>query len=81
MVCRMNLTHTVLDLRNFINAYEAFCSYGEVLLISTTCRSRPENLTRPYTLGTMFPSQLLEDNSRTIGEAKLMNSVVVQRWV
>ncbi|KAK7057951.1 SEP-domain-containing protein [Favolaschia claudopus] len=63
MVCRMNLTHTVLDLRNFINA------------------SRPENLTRPYTIGTTFPNRTLDDNSATIEGAGLKNSVVVQRWV
>jgi len=62
MVCRMNLTHTVLDIRNFINA------------------SRPENLIRPYTIGTTFPNRLLEDNNATIEGAGLKNSVVVQRW-
>jgi len=62
MVCRMNYTHTVQDLRNFINA------------------SRPENLTRPYTIGTTFPNRTLDDNSVTIKDAGLANSVVVQRW-
>ncbi|KAF8804185.1 SEP-domain-containing protein [Phlegmacium glaucopus] len=63
MVCRMNLTHTVLDIRNFINA------------------SRPENLIRPYTIGTTFPNRVLDDNTATIEGAGLINSVVVQRWV
>ncbi|KAJ6626698.1 SEP domain-containing protein [Mycena sp. CBHHK59/15] len=63
IVCRMNLTHTVLDLRNFINA------------------SRPENLTRPYSIGTTFPNRTLDDNSATIQSAGLANSVIVQRWV
>lgn len=63
MVARMNLSHTVGDLRNFINA------------------SRPENNTRPYTIGTTFPNRTLEDNSLTIEAAGLRNSVVVQRWV
>ncbi|KAF8887040.1 hypothetical protein CPB84DRAFT_1787195 [Gymnopilus junonius] len=63
MVCRMNLTHTVGDVRNFINA------------------SRPENLTRPYTIGTTFPNRILEDDLATIQGAGLVNSVVVQRWV
>ncbi|KAJ3718097.1 ubiquitin-related domain-containing protein [Lentinula guzmanii] len=62
MVCRMNLTHTVLDLRNFINA------------------SRPENLTRPYTIGTSFPNRTLDDLNVTIEQAGLKNSVVVQKW-
>lgn len=63
MVARMNLTHTVQDLRNFINA------------------SRPENSTRPYTIGTTFPNRTLEDDKQNIKEAGLVNSVVVQRWV
>ncbi|KAH0580409.1 UBX domain-containing protein 1 [Termitomyces sp. J132] len=63
MVCRMNLTHKVGDLRNFINA------------------ARPENLTRPYTIGTTFPSRILDDLDITIEAAGLANSVVVQRWV
>jgi len=62
MVCRMNLTHTVLDLRNFINA------------------SRPENLTRSYSIGTTFPNRTLDDDSATIEGAGLKNSVVVQKW-
>ncbi|KAJ4001223.1 hypothetical protein F5050DRAFT_1796785 [Lentinula boryana] len=62
MVCRMNLTHTVSDLRNFINA------------------SRPENLTRPYTIGTSFPNRTLDDLNATIEQAGLKNSVVVQKW-
>ncbi|KAF5331917.1 hypothetical protein D9611_008910 [Ephemerocybe angulata] len=60
---RMNLTHTVGNIRNFINA------------------ARPENRTRPYTIGTTFPNRVLEDDSETIEAAKLQNSVIVQRWV
>lgn len=63
MPCRMNLTHTVGDLRSFINA------------------SRPENLSRPYTIGTTFPNRTLEDDTQTIEGAGLVNSVIVQRWV
>ncbi|KAG6887996.1 hypothetical protein C0995_011101 [Termitomyces sp. Mi166 len=63
MVCRMNLTHKVSDLRNFINA------------------ARPENTTRPYTIGTTFPSRTLDDLDVTIEAAGLANSVVVQRLV
>jgi len=62
MVCRMNLTHTIQDIRNFINA------------------SRPENMSRAYTIGTTFPNRTLEDNTQTIEGAGLINSVVVQRW-
>ncbi|KAL1756914.1 hypothetical protein FB107DRAFT_260497 [Schizophyllum commune] len=63
MVARMNLTHTVGDIRNYINA------------------SRPENLTRPYTIGTTFPNRTLDDDKATITDAGLQNSVIVQRWV
>jgi len=59
----MNLTHTVGDIRNFINA------------------SRPENLTRAYTIGTTFPTRVLDNDAETIQAAGLVNSVVVQRWV
>ncbi|KAG6885699.1 hypothetical protein C0992_004961 [Termitomyces sp. T32_za158] len=62
IVCRMNLTHKVSDLRNFINA------------------ARPENMTRPYTIGTTFPNRTLDDLDATIEAASLANSVVVQRW-
>jgi UBX domain-containing protein 1 len=63
IVCRMNLTHKVQDIRNFINA------------------SRPENLTRSYTIGTTFPNRTLEDDNQTIEAAGLLNSVIVQRWL
>jgi UBX domain-containing protein 1 len=63
MPCRMNLTHTVGDIRNFINA------------------SRPENMTRPYAIGTTFPNRTLEDDTQTLKDAGLVNSVIIQRWV
>jgi len=63
LVSRMNLTHTVGDIRSFINA------------------SRPENMTRAYTIGTTFPNRTLDDDSATIESAGLANSVIVQRWV
>ena len=44
-------------------------------------RSRPENLTRAYTIQTTFPVKVLDDDAKTIQEAGLANSVVVQRWV
>ncbi|KAL9709046.1 protein phosphatase regulator [Leucoagaricus gongylophorus] len=62
IVCRMNLTHTIGDIRSFVNA------------------SRLENASRPYTIGTTFPNRVLEDNTETIENAGLANSVVVQRW-
>ncbi|KAI6127014.1 ubiquitin-related domain-containing protein [Pisolithus sp. B1] len=60
---RMNHTHTVGDIRNFINA------------------ARPENLSRPYAIMTTFPNRVLDNDSQTIKDAGLINSVVVQRWV
>jgi hypothetical protein len=45
------------------------------------CSSRPENNTRAYTIGTMFPNHMLDDDSLTIEAAGLTNSVIVQRWV
>ncbi|KZT52336.1 SEP-domain-containing protein [Calocera cornea HHB12733] len=63
LVCRMNHTHTVGDIRNFVNA------------------SRPENAARAYNIQTTFPPKVLEDESQTIKDAGLLNSVVVQRWV
>ncbi|EJT99652.1 SEP-domain-containing protein [Dacryopinax primogenitus] len=63
LVCRMNHTHTVGDIRRFINA------------------SRPENAARAYNIQTTFPTRVLEDESQTIKDAGLLNSVVVQRWV
>lgn len=43
--------------------------------------SRPENLSRPYTIGTTFPNRILQEDSKTIAEEGLGGSVVVQRWV
>ncbi|KIK93261.1 hypothetical protein PAXRUDRAFT_829151 [Paxillus rubicundulus Ve08.2h10] len=63
MPCRMNLTHTVGDIRNFINA------------------SRPENMTTAYTIGTGFPNRTLDNDTQSIEDAGLRNSLIVQRWV
>ncbi|KAF8128331.1 hypothetical protein K438DRAFT_2140517 [Mycena galopus ATCC 62051] len=52
-----------------------------VCRMNLTHRHQPENLTRYYTIGTTFPNRILEDNTATIKEAGLANSVVVQRWV
>jgi len=42
--------------------------------------ARLENSARPYTISTTFPNRTLEDNTKTIKEADLLNSVIVQRW-
>lgn len=88
MVARMNLTHTVGDIRNFINAFVLFIppiattpSHIYLTNVIQSYRSRPENLTRSYAIATTFPNRVLENNAETIEAAKLANSVVVQRWV
>ncbi len=81
MVARMNLDHTVRDLRNFINAWVSprfLCS--PFALMMPHISSRPENNARPYTIGTTFPNRTLDDDSITIEAAGLRNSVIVQRW-
>jgi UBX domain-containing protein 1 len=58
--------------------------YYSVPAMRFTCTnhsSRPENLSRPYTIGTTFPNRTLDDDNATIESAGLVNSVVVQRWV
>lgn len=77
----MNLTHTVGDLRSFINAYVVYLFAYYLSHRTFICSSRPENLTRPYTIGTTFPNRTLEDDTQTIQASGLVNSVVVQRWV
>ena len=77
----MNLTHTVQDILNFINA-SVFLSSCFVLLIEfVITRSRPENRARAYTIATIRPNRVLEDPAQTIQAAGLENTVVVQRWV
>ena len=78
----MNLTHTVQDILNFINASVLFSSFCFVLLIEyVITRSRPENRARAYTIATIRPNRVLEDPAQTIQAAGLENTVVVQRWV
>ena len=76
----MNLTHTVGDIRNFINAYVSCLLNGRTQMLTFITSSRPENLRRPYTIATTFPNKTLDDDSATIQGAGLANSVVVQRW-
>ncbi|KIJ27410.1 hypothetical protein M422DRAFT_784894 [Sphaerobolus stellatus SS14] len=61
LVARMNLRHTVRDIRNFINA------------------SRPGSSSVTYTINTTFPNRVLDDETQTIEQAGLKNSLVVQR--
>jgi len=78
--CRMNHTHTVRDVRNFINACVRTQPYSP-FVSDIRDSARPENLTRSYTIGTTFPNRTLDDDTKTIKDAGLVNSVVVQRWV
>lgn len=79
MVARMNLAHTVGDIRSYINAY-VFGPLASIVVMNPSNRSRPENNARPYVIMTTFPNKTLEDESLTIEAAGLTNSVVVQRW-
>lgn len=80
-MCRMNLTHKVSDLRNFINAYVTLVRDSLMTIkLMAFFSARPENMTRPYTIGTTFPNRTLDDLDVTIEAASLANSVVVQRW-
>ncbi|CAG8514580.1 1366_t:CDS:10 [Paraglomus brasilianum] len=63
MVARFNHTHTIGDIRNFINA------------------SRAGEASRGYILQTTFPTKELTDESQTLTDASLLNSVVVQRYI
>ncbi|KAI8992603.1 hypothetical protein BDB01DRAFT_778999 [Pilobolus umbonatus] len=60
LIAKLNHTHTVGDIRQYIEA------------------SNPTNA--PYILQTTFPIRELGDDSQTIKEAGLLNSVVVQRF-
>jgi len=42
-------------------------------------RSDPVNLARPYTIGTTFPNKTLDDDTQTIKDAGLANSVILQK--
>lgn len=61
----MNLSHTVGDLRNFIDAHISRGQLGDV---------------RPYSLRVTFPPRRLDDDSATMKGAGIENSVIVQRW-
>jgi len=77
----MNLTHTVGDIRSFINACVFFLFLGVQFGVDASISSRPENLSRPYVIMLTFPKRTLDDDSATIQGAGLVNSVVVQSWV
>lgn len=75
-VVRVNLSHTVGDIRAYINRYASVktCPLDD---LSLTSRLHPD--AREYILQTTFPVKELGD-SETIEDAKLANAVVVQRF-
>ncbi|KAH8556517.1 hypothetical protein BGW37DRAFT_16488 [Umbelopsis sp. PMI_123] len=60
LVAKFNHTHTIADVRNFINA------------------SRPGESSRPFVLRSSFPPKPLTDETLTLADAGLLNSVIVQ---
>jgi UBX domain-containing protein 1 len=59
-----------------------FCAPTLLLLLTDhVLRSDPVNLARPYTIGTAFPNKTLDDDTQTIKDAGIANSVVLQKWV
>ena len=87
MLSRFNHTHTVGDIRSFINAY-VFLLYNIHLFLIfvksyflTFISSRVGEAQRNYILQTTFPSRDLKDERQTLLDASLLNSVVVQRYI
>lgn len=62
LVGRFNHTHTIADLRTYINA------------------SQPGMSARSYVLQASFPPKPLTEEGKTIKEAGLVSSVVIQKW-
>lgn len=77
----MNLTHTVGDIRNFINAWVPHLNIHSLSFSHEFARSNPQNVARPYTIGTTFPNRTLDNDTETVKAAGLANSVIVQRWL
>jgi UBX domain-containing protein 1 len=92
LVARVNLTHTVRDIRGFIDACVPLLRSAGPLLDERiawrplSCASpallssRPASADRSYALQTTFPNKDLADEDQTIADGKLENAVVVQRW-
>ncbi|UZJ55949.1 hypothetical protein CBS101457_005269 [Exobasidium rhododendri] len=62
LVAKFNQTHTVADVRQYINT------------------ARPDAIERQYTLQSSFPPKPLTDESQSLKDAGLINSVVIQKW-
>lgn len=87
MVATFNQTHTVGDIRSYINACVVTRSLPlglglpltPVLTPPRARSSRPGEASAPYVLQTTFPTQDLTDDAATLRDAGLLGSVVVQR--
>lgn len=61
LIQRFNITHRILDVREFI------------------VQSRPEFATLDFVLGTSFPNKELREESQTLQEADILNTVILQQ--
>ena len=83
LVAKFNHTHTIADVRNFINAYVSYFiypydSFEYFDLQLSLCSSRPGESSRPYILRSSFPPKPLTDENVSLADAGLLNSVIVQ---
>jgi len=86
LLATFNHTHTVGDIRRYINAYVPstlrILHYEIADTIGGEKRSsRPGESSNPYALQTTFPSKDLKDDAITLKEAGLLGSVIVQRGI
>lgn len=73
LVAKLNHTHTVADLRRYI---EAYVSYATIL---TYFSQRPDLAGQNFTIRTSFPPKPITDETLTVADAGLLNAVVVLR--
>lgn len=71
LIVKLNMTHTVSDLRRQIEAY-VYATYTNLLL-----RQRPDLAHQTYTLRASFPPKPLSNDACTVAEAQLANAVVL----
>lgn len=71
LIIKLNMTHTVSDLRRQIEAYVYATSTN---LLS---RQRPDLVHQTYTLRASFPPKPLSNDACTVAEAQLANAVVL----
>lgn len=71
LIIKLNLTHTVSDLRRQIETY-VYATSTDIL-----SRQRPGLAHQSYTLRTSFPPKPLSNDASTVAEAQLANAVVL----